>query len=186
MLPKATDPTKIVVLMEPIPTENFRFPKYEQLKVLENTNVNFPDVFGDVCDIKTTYNDETHAIQRVVVTVLIDRSHVKHLPTLQKYDRAFLECYLGMHFYFDNECIAGKSLLGANSTSSYLGVQTIESVAFAELKTYVLNSPPQAAEFFLHPRFTSYAYQKLQREFTSFTCTCCNVDNVDGVVRYCT
>ncbi|CAF2056485.1 unnamed protein product, partial [Brassica oleracea] len=67
MLPKATDPTKIVVLMEPIPTENFRFPKYEQLKVLENTNVNFPDVFGDVCDIKTTYNDETHAIQRVVV-----------------------------------------------------------------------------------------------------------------------
>lgn len=41
--------------------------------VLANTNVNFPDVFGDVCDIKTTYKDENHAIQRVVVTVPIDR-----------------------------------------------------------------------------------------------------------------
>ncbi|KAF3518042.1 hypothetical protein DY000_02060355 [Brassica cretica] len=121
MLPEATDPTKIVELMEPIPTENFSFHCF------------FADVFGDVCDIKTTYNDETHAIQRVVVTVLIDRS-------------AFLESYLGMHFYFDNECIAGKSL-SSNSTSSYLGVQTIESVAFAELKNYVLNSPPQKVSF---------------------------------------
>ncbi|KAG2277383.1 hypothetical protein Bca52824_027073 [Brassica carinata] len=63
------DHTKVVELTEPIPTENFRFPKYEQLMLPMFS----ADVFGDVCDIKTTYKDETHAIQRVVVTVPIDR-----------------------------------------------------------------------------------------------------------------
>ncbi|CAN6991665.1 unnamed protein product, partial [Brassica rapa subsp. trilocularis] len=46
------DQTKIVELSEPIPTENFRFPKYEQLMVLGKTNVDlagwlfFNAIFG--------------------------------------------------------------------------------------------------------------------------------------------
>lgn len=58
--------------------------------------------FGDVCGIKTTYNDETHAIQRVRVAVCIDRyvswrSLDKPPPTLQKYNCV---CLILLHISF--------------------------------------------------------------------------------------
>lgn len=40
------DQTKIVELSEPIPTENFRFPNYEQLMVLGKTNLDLAGLYN--------------------------------------------------------------------------------------------------------------------------------------------
>lgn len=37
------------------PADENKVSENEQLMVLANTNVDFPDIFGDVCGIKTTF-----------------------------------------------------------------------------------------------------------------------------------
>ncbi|CAF1919223.1 unnamed protein product [Brassica napus] len=55
-----------------IPTEMFRFRSVEQLMSLANTNVELPDIIGEVSDIRTTYNDHTQTTQRVMVNIRVD------------------------------------------------------------------------------------------------------------------
>ncbi|KAJ4902090.1 Uncharacterized protein Rs2_16041 [Raphanus sativus] len=113
-----------------------------QLMALANTNVDFPDVFGDVCGIKTTFNNENQAI------------HCLKVNRRCSFGVGFSCCYpwkAGTNLYFDNEYLAGQSVLavlygsddGSSSTASkYVGVKKIEPVTLAELNNYVLNSPP--------------------------------------------
>ncbi|KAJ4870539.1 Uncharacterized protein Rs2_47854 [Raphanus sativus] len=113
---------------------------------LANTNVDFPDVFGDVCGIKTTFNNDNQAIQCLKVNRRCS------------FGVGFSCCYpwkAGTNLYFDNEYLAGQSVLavrlygsddGNSSTASkYVGVKKIEPVTLAELNNYVLNSPPHSA-----------------------------------------
>ncbi|KAH0860154.1 LOW QUALITY PROTEIN: hypothetical protein HID58_088415 [Brassica napus] len=104
--------------------------KNEQLMALANTNVDFPDVFGDVCGIKTTLTRRIRPFNVLwylvnVVTVMIN---LNDLPLYGSYD-------------------------GSCSTASKYGsVKKIERVTLAELNNYVLNSPPQVGE--LHSLYT--------------------------------
>ncbi|KAG2288415.1 hypothetical protein Bca52824_048019 [Brassica carinata] len=60
-----------------IPTEMFRFRSVEQLMSLANTNVELPDIIGEVSDIRTTYNDHTQTTQRVMVNIRVDNDAVR-------------------------------------------------------------------------------------------------------------
>uniref|UniRef100_M4F1H6 Uncharacterized protein n=1 Tax=Brassica campestris TaxID=3711 RepID=M4F1H6_BRACM len=54
--------------------KKIRFCKYEQLMALVKTNVDLPDIFRQDRSIHTIYNDENESIQRVMVTIQLDRS----------------------------------------------------------------------------------------------------------------
>ncbi|KAL0647152.1 hypothetical protein Bca4012_045443 [Brassica carinata] len=112
-------------MMEPtviILRKNFMFQKNEQLMALANTNVDFPDVFGDVCGIKTTLTRRIRPFNVLwlvnVVTVMINLND------------------LLLYGSYDGSC---------STASKYGSVKKIEQVTLAELNNYVLNSPPQSA-----------------------------------------
>lgn len=109
---------------------------------------------------------------------------------------------------FDNECLAGQSVLaarlygsddGSSSTASKYGsVKKIERVTLAELNNYVLNSPPQTAKFLCTAEvgdidttngwcYFSYSkcYQKLQRGFTVFHMRMVHDDTAVCAVSHC-
>ncbi|KAF2558668.1 hypothetical protein F2Q68_00016249 [Brassica cretica] len=179
----------------------------KKLMALANTNVDFPDIFGDVCGIKTTLTMRIRPFnvllcrcchdkpKRPSVCVSVFGMIVYQLhQKLEVSGRLLLNATPGTTS-FDNECLAGQSVLaalygsddGSSSTASKYGsVKKIERVTLAELNNYVLNSPTQTAKFLCTAEvgdidttngwcYFSYSkcYQKLQRGFTSFTCAWC-------------
>ncbi|KAG2281959.1 hypothetical protein Bca52824_053179 [Brassica carinata] len=62
-LNKFTNMVEVHVVANLIPTEMFRFQSVDQLMSLANTNVELPNIIGEVSDIRTTYNDHTQTIQ---------------------------------------------------------------------------------------------------------------------------
>lgn len=63
-----------VVQHKSIPTEMFRFPSYDQLLALANTNRQLPDILGELTAIRSTINDGTHGSQCVMVTLRVERN----------------------------------------------------------------------------------------------------------------
>ncbi|WZZ51387.1 hypothetical protein YC2023_051494 [Brassica napus] len=62
-LNKFTKMVEVHAVSNLIPTEMFRFRSVDQLMSLANTNVELPDIIGEVSDIRTTYNDHTQTTQ---------------------------------------------------------------------------------------------------------------------------
>ncbi|KAJ4889235.1 hypothetical protein Rs2_28983 [Raphanus sativus] len=53
--------------------------KYDQLMALASTNVNLADITGEVSSINTVFDDENQSIQRVMITIQLDRHNYAEL-----------------------------------------------------------------------------------------------------------
>ncbi|KAF3500800.1 hypothetical protein F2Q69_00041282 [Brassica cretica] len=73
---------EVPAVPNPIPTEKFRLHKFEELMTLANTNVQLPEIIGEVSNIRTIYNDKSQTTQRVMVYIKIDNYTTVFLSVL--------------------------------------------------------------------------------------------------------
>ncbi|CAG7897156.1 unnamed protein product [Brassica rapa] len=105
------------------------------------------DIFRQDRSIHTIYNDENESIQRVMVTIQLDRYVA---PTQAPLSRLVLNVTLGTQFYFYHESQATQYAGSAEQRvvplvylPKYGGVKKLEYVRLSKLNIYVLNSPLQ-------------------------------------------
>ncbi|WZY96940.1 hypothetical protein YC2023_069269 [Brassica napus] len=113
-------------------------------------------ILGEVCDIRTTYNDHSQTTQRLMVNNRVDKDATvcisvfdslaellnKRLDAGVVHPKVMIETNINPKFIGgcqpDNDSTSGKQ---------YRGVKKLKQVSLGELKNYVLESTPRAIEF---------------------------------------
>ncbi|KAG2268117.1 hypothetical protein Bca52824_062672 [Brassica carinata] len=113
------------------------------------------DILGEVCDIRTTYNDHSQTTQRLMANDRVDKDATvcvsvfdslaellhKRLEAGVVHPKVMIETNINPKFIGgcqpDNDSTSGKQ---------YRGVKKLEQVSLGELENYVLESPPRTTE----------------------------------------
>ncbi|CAF1838362.1 unnamed protein product [Brassica oleracea var. botrytis] len=103
-----------------IPTEMFRFRSVEQLMSLANTNVELPDIIGEVSDIRTTYNDHTQTTQRVMVNIRVDNKPFFSLAATQCVSVFYSVAEL-LHKRLEHGVVQPKVMVATNINPKFVG-----------------------------------------------------------------
>ncbi|KAF3570188.1 hypothetical protein F2Q69_00062447 [Brassica cretica] len=110
-------------------------------------------ILGEVCDIRTTYNEHSQTTQRLMVNDRVDKDATvcvsvfdslaellhKRLEAGVVHPKVMIETNINPKFIGgcqpDNDSTSGKQ---------YRGVKKLEQVSLGELENYVLESPPRS------------------------------------------
>ncbi|CAN7127038.1 unnamed protein product [Brassica rapa subsp. narinosa] len=195
-----------------INSEKFMVRRYDHLHVLSNTNLELPDVVGEIRSVQGSDLRNDAATTRVVVRLLIEPDVTVYLSLLDEAASTF-RCLLKAgdktkSVMLDTslpEIATFVSMVGGESSKVFPLVDTLqgikkkELVSIADLNTFISNSNEQTqeADFFCKARIVGVVHEngwsfvactgcnrKLERIGTSLSCNRCVTDAVTGVVRF--
>ncbi|XP_033132499.1 uncharacterized protein LOC117127170 isoform X2 [Brassica rapa] len=186
--------------------------RYDHLHVLSNTNLELPDVVGEIRSVQGSDLRNDAATTRVVVRLLIEPDVTVYLSLWDEAASTFRGLLKAgdktKSLMLDTslpEIATFVSMVGGESSKVFPLVDTLqgikkkELVSIADLNTFISNSNEQTqeADFFCKARIVGVVHEngwsfvactgcnrKLERIGTSLSCNRCVTDAVTGVVRF--
>ncbi|CAF1833069.1 unnamed protein product [Brassica oleracea] len=134
--------------------------------------------------VKTTYNDETQTIQRIVANLRLERIKFLTTPFTQTSGCMF-QCFDGLGALLHEKLVASDAIVTRDVNIGYPDPSAVESLGRDRTVEFLFTGEVVSNETTNGWCYTSCSkcYRKLQRGFSSFTRAYCHYDNAVGVLR---
>ncbi|XP_013624699.1 PREDICTED: uncharacterized protein LOC106330840 [Brassica oleracea var. oleracea] len=189
-----------------IKSERFMMRRYDQLQVLANTNLELPDVVGEIRSVQGSDLSNDSSTTRVVVRFLIEPNVTVYLTLwdeaastfrglLKSGDKSkavmlvttvnpklfggnlYLISTQGTRFFFDPKLPEITEFLSSVGAASSPAFTCVDTLEGIKRKEHVSIGELNA--------FISNSDEQLERSGTSLSCSGCVTSDVTGVVRFC-